>query len=202
MIKILEKKERALGTKLFIKGERCSSSKCAMVKRPYRPGQHNKKFRKISEYGRQLAEKQKIRFSYGLKEKEIKQYFVLANKSNEPTDIAFIKLLEKRLDNVVFRLGLAPSRRVARQLVSHGHIKVNKKKTTIPSFIVKLNDEIVLDVKKESPLIKDLDSRLKNYKMPLWFDFDKEKLIGKVLVEPKDIDIVFDLNLIINYYSR
>ncbi len=202
MIKILEKKERALGTRLFIKGERCSSPKCVMVKRPYRPGQHSKRFRKVSEYGRQLAEKQKIRFSYGLKEKETKQYFVLADKSSESTDVAFIKLLEKRLDNVVFRLGLAPSRRVARQLVSHGHIKVNKKKTTISSFIVKLNDEIMLDVKSESNFIKDLDNRLKNYKIPSWLDLDKEKLTGKVLTEPKDVDIVFDLNLVINYYSK
>jgi small subunit ribosomal protein S4 len=205
MHKILEKRERALGTKLFLKGERCSSAKCAAVKRPYRPGEHSKtkRFRKSSEYGRQLGEKQKIRFSYGLKEKELEKYFVLADKSGEPTDTALIELLESRLDNVVFRLGFVSSRRIARQLVSHGHIMVNNRRVTVPSISLKAADEV--SFRKESAdhsLLKDLAGRLKNYQTPVWLKLDKEKLVGEVLSKPKDVEMPFDLNLVVNYYSK
>lgn len=203
MSKILEKKERALGTRLFIKGERCASSKCAMVKKPYRPGQHSRRFRQISEYGRQLMEKQKVRIIYGLKEKELEKYFVLADQSKEPTDVALMKLLESRLDNVVFRLGLASSRRIARQLISHGHIHINGRKVTIPSMATRIGDKISFRPESvDHPFIKDLPNKLKNYEAPTWLRLDKEKMTGEVLGEPQDFDVSFDLNLVVNYYSK
>ena len=203
MPKILEKKERALGTRLFLKGERCASPKCAMVKKPYRPGQHNRRFRQISEYGRQLMEKQKVRFSYGLKEKELEKYFIRADKSSEPTDVALMKILESRLDNVVFRLGLALSRRIARQLISHGHIHINGRKNTISSMLVKTGDKISFRPESmEHPLVKDLPNKLENYEAPVWLGLDKEKMIGEVLADPQDFDISFNLGLVVNYYSK
>lgn len=203
MPKILEKKERALGARLFIKGERCASPKCAMVKKPYRPGQHNRRFRQISEYGRQLVEKQKVRFSYGLKEKELKKYFVLADKSSEPTDIALIKILESRLDNVVFRSGWASSRRISRQLISHGHVYVNGRKTTVPSRAIQVGDKISFRPESaDHPLIKVLLDKLKNYETPVWLALDKEKMIAEVIGAPEDLDFSFDLNLVVNFYSK
>lgn len=203
MPKILEKKERALGVRLFIKGERCASPKCAMVKKPYRPGQHNRRFRRISEYGRQLAEKQKVRFSYGLKEKELKKYFVLADKLSEPTDVALIKILESRLDNVIFRSGWASSRRISRQLISHGHIYVNGRKATVPSRAIEVGDKISFRPESMNhSLIKDLPNKLKNYETPTWLVLDKEKMTVEVIGEPEDLDFSFDLNLVVNYYSK
>ena len=116
-MRILEKRERALGARLFLKAERCNSGKCAAAKRPYKPGPHTKSFKKVSEFGKQLAEKQKVRFSYGLTEKQLRNYFVAANQSVDPTHEMMIRLLESRLDNTVFRSGLAGSRRIAKQLV-------------------------------------------------------------------------------------
>jgi len=202
-MKILEKKERALGTRLFVKGERCASPKCAMVKKPYRPGQHNRRFRQVSEYSRQLMEKQKVRFSYGLKEKEMKKYFIQADKSIEPTYVALIKILESRLDNVVFRLGWALSRRIARQLISHGHILINDRKVTISSIAIKTGDKISFRPEsKDHPLIKDLPEKLKNYEEPDWLKLDKEKMVGEIIVEPQSLDASFNFNLVVNYYSK
>jgi small subunit ribosomal protein S4 len=203
MRRILEKKERALGSRLFLKGERCASPKCASVRKPYRPGQHGKRFKKVSGYGKQLAEKQKVRFTYGLNEAELAKYFRLADRSSEPTAVSLTKLLESRLDNVVFQAGFASSRRIARQLVSHGHIQVNGRKVTIPSFSIRVGDRI--NFRPESadhPIARELANRWKNYEAPVWLVLDKEKLAAEVLSLPQDVQMPFDLNLVVNYYSK
>jgi len=138
-----EKLERRIGVKLFLKGERSYSPKAAMVKKPYPPGMHGgKKFRRISEYGNQLLKKQKIKYIYRLLEKQFKSYVKKASKSKEQTDDVLVKMLESRLDNTVFRMGLGQSRDQARQLVTHGHILVNSKKVNIPSYRIKKEDVI------------------------------------------------------------
>ena len=203
-MKILEKKERALGAKLFLKPERCNSPKCAVAKRPYKPGPHGKKrFRRISEFGKQLNEKQKVRFSYGLSEKQLEKYFVESNRSEEPTHEAMIKFLESRLDNAVFRSGFAGSRRVARQFVSHGHIMVNGRKVTIPSFSVKAGDRITIRPESaDQPDFSDLDDKFKNFEAPEWIKLDKEKKAALVESEPKGVEMPFDMDLVVNYYLK
>ncbi|MCL4406133.1 MAG: 30S ribosomal protein S4 [Patescibacteria group bacterium] len=201
--RILEKKERRLGAKLFLKADRCFSAKCAEVKKPYAPGQHGKGRRRQGEYGKQMAEKQKVRFTYGLTEAEMKKAFVMGEQSKEPTDVALVKNLESRLDNIVFRLGFAPSRRVASQLVGHGHIAVNGRKVTIPSMRLRPGDKIAF--RKESadhPIAKEAGNRLKQYEPPTWLKLDKEKMIGEMVAQPKDIDMPFDLELVVNFYSK
>ncbi|MDD5098937.1 MAG: 30S ribosomal protein S4 [Candidatus Colwellbacteria bacterium] len=202
-MKILEKRERALGAKLFLKAERCSSGKCAAVKRPYKPGPHTKSFRKVSEYGKQLSEKQKVRFSYILTESQMRKYFKKADTSLEPTHEAFIKEIESRLDNFVFRSGFVGSRRIARQLVSHGHILLNGRKTTTPSIDVKVGDRI--SIRPESvdhPVLKEMEARFKNFEPPAWIKLDKEKKTAEMTSKPKDIDMPFDMDLVVNYYLR
>jgi len=200
------KKCRRTGQKLFLKGERCFSPKCAMVRRPYIPGIHGRSLRRrISEYGRQLIEKQKIRFTYGISEKQLKNYFkeIINQKGNK--EELFVKKLESRLDNVVFRLGWASSRKSARQLVSHGHILVNGKKVDIPSFQVKKGDVIKIKEKsKQKKPFKDLSTLLKKYEPPRWLSLDKKKLEGKVKGEPtiEDMGKISELNMVIEYYSR
>jgi small subunit ribosomal protein S4 len=201
--RILEKVERRLGAKLFLKADRCFSAKCAEVKKPYAPGAHGKRRKRQSEYGKQIAEKQKIRFTYGLTEAEMKRSFVNGEKSKEPTDIALVKVLESRLDNIVFRLGLAPSRRMASQLVGHGHITVNGRKATISSMRLRPGDKVAF--RKESadhPIAKDAVNRLKQYEPPTWLKLDKEKLEGEVVSAPKDVDVPFNLELVVNFYSK
>ncbi|MEK7194027.1 MAG: 30S ribosomal protein S4 [Patescibacteria group bacterium] len=204
LLKAKEKKERALGIKLFLKAERCSSPKCAMIRRPYRPGMHGKKRRRaLSEYGQQLLEKQKIRLSYGLRETQLRQIFKKALQKTSGVGEAVIKVLEKRLDNVIYRLGLAPSRITARQYVSHGHFLVNGKKVAAPSFQVKVGD--VVSIKPESKnllIFKDLPTTIKKYNPPDWLEVDKEKLEGKVKSLPHTEDIAFDINSVVDYYSR
>lgn len=205
MLKSTEKKERSLGMKLFLKGERCNSPKCAMIRRPYRPGAHGKARRRApSEYGQQLLEKQRIRVSYGLKEAQMRSIFKSAlSKTGAAVGEIIIKSLERRLDNVIFRLGFSSSRVVARQLISHGHFLVNARKTTIPSFQVKSKDIISIKPSSKNLLIfKDLPNIIKKYEAPDWLAIDKEKLEGTVVSLPKDIEIPFDINLVVDYYSR
>ncbi len=199
------KKCRRAKQKLFLKGERCFTSKCAMVKKPYPPGMHGKRRRNISEYGAQLAEKQKICRIYGIREKQSKRYFREASKERGVIGDNLLKKLEMRLDNVVFRLGIATSRRKARQLVNHGHILVNNRKVDIPSFQVKLKDSI--EIKKSSigsALFKNLETKLKKYKTPSWLSSDKSKTKAKVISQPKQEDIIIpvDIKMIVEYYSR
>lgn len=203
MQRILEKKERALGVKLFLKAERCASGKCASVKRPYKPGPHTKSFRKVSEFGKQLSEKQKVRFSYLLTEKQMRAYFEEANRSKEPTREAFMRLLESRLDNFIFRAGLVGSRRVAKQVIGHGHIMLNGRKATIPSISVKPGYRI--SIRPESvdhPVFKELDARFKNFEAPTWIKLDKEKKVADVASYPKGVDMSFDMDQVVNYYLK
>jgi len=203
MKKILEKKERALGAKLFLKAERCASPKCAFTRRAYRPGMHGKTRKALSEYGRQLLEKQKLKISYGLNERQIKKIFEKALKKSTDIKNFIIQELETRLDNVVFKLGLAPSRRVARQLISHGHFLVNGEKVSIPSFKVGVGSLIsIRPQSKNLSNFKDLSAALKSYQPPAWLDLDKEKMEGRVLALPETSESAFDISPVIDYYSK
>lgn len=204
MKKSAEKQERALGMKLFLKGERCSSPKCAMVRRPNRPGIHGSKRRRaISEYGEQLLEKQRIRVNYGLREAQLAKIVKNSLKKTGAISETIINELERQLSNVVFRLGLASSRVIARQLINHGHFLVNGKKVTSPSYFVKAGDMISIKPSSQNLLIfKDLLIKIKKYEPPEWLSLDREKLEGKVISLPKNIEIPFDINLVVDYYSK
>jgi len=201
------KKCRRVGQKLFLKGERCFSQKCAMIRKPYIPGLHGKSRRRkgISEYGQQLIEKQKVRYVYGVSERQFKNYFkeIVGQKGNK--EELLVNKLESRLDNVVFRLGWARSRALARQIVGHGHILVNQRKVDIPSYSVKKGDVIQIKEKdKKLALFEDLKLTLKKYEAPSWLSLDKQKLTGKIIGQPKIADIgkVGEIGMIIEYYSR
>ncbi len=200
---------RRLGTKLFLKGERCLTAKCAMVKRPYPPGLKGKRRKPpLSEYGKQLREKQKLRHIYNLEERQFKNYVeeILAKRGKvKDAAEALIKILESRLDNVVFRLGFAVSRRQARQLVSHGHILVNERKIDIPSYLVQKGDCIkVKPTKAKKILFKRLKQTLARQKIPSWLQLDLEKLEGKVIGEPslKEAGVPVEISTIFEFYSR
>lgn len=199
-----EKKERALGVRLFLKGERCNSPKCAMVRRPTRPGMHGGKRRRApSEYGQQLLEKQKIRISYGLREAQLFKLVKEAMKQKTSVGDFIVKYLERQLANVVFRLGLVSSRIIAGQLITHGHFFVNGKKVTIPSYSVKPGEIISINPNSQKLLIfNDLATKIKKYEPPEWLSLDKQKLEGKVKSLPQNVEIPFDINLVVDYYSK
>ncbi len=200
---------RRLGTKLFLKGERCFSSKCALVKRPYPPGAKAKRVRRsFSEYGMELKEKQKLKNLYQLREKTLKRYVTEAlaqkEKGGNPVVLLF-KKLESRLDNVVFRLGFAPSRSQARQMVSHGFFLVDKKPINVPSFLVKLGQEVSLKPNlAKTPPFQNIKNVLKKQKVPKWLKLDIDKLSGKVIGEPtlEEINAPVETLAIFEYYSR
>lgn len=206
LIAAKEKKERALGVKLFLKAYRCNSTKCAMIKKPYRPGAHGKSTRRrgtMSELGMQWRENQKIKLTYGLNDSQMLNLVKDALRNPEATGDKMIELLESRLDNAVYRLGFAPSRIVARQLINHGHIVVNGRKTTSPSYKVKAGD--VITIRKQSVNLKalaELPALLKKYEPPLWLVLEPDKLEGKIVSAPKNIEVPFDLNLVVDYYSK
>ena len=195
---------RREGCKLFLKGERCTSKKCAMERRPNVPGVHGATRKKVTEYSLQLREKQKVKKAYGLLEKQFRNYYELANNSR--TGIVgenMLSLLERRLDNVVYRMGIGASRKESRQIVNHGHITVNGKAVNIPSYLVKVDDVIAIkENKKELPMFKEL----KDVKviMPKWLEFNSEKLTGKINALPQrdDIDLNIREHLIIELYSK
>lgn len=201
MQRITEKKERALGTRLFLKAFRCNSPKCALVRRPSKPGVHGGKkrgHRAISEFGRQLQEKQKVQISYGINNRQMRQLF----RGKKETE-KILESLEKRLDNVLFRLGLADSRVIARQLIGHGHILVKNKKVSIPSYRVEIGEEVGLDADSRKLKIFDsLELKLKKFEPPKWLKLDKEKLTGELIDKPQETNLPFDLNLVAEYYSR
>jgi len=204
MNKSKEKLERALGVKLFLKGERCNSPKCAMVRRPTRPGMHGaKRKRALSEYGSQLLEKQRIKANYGLREAQLAKIVKSAIKKTGSVNDIIISELERQLSNAVFRLGLASSRMVARQLVSHGHILVNGKNISASSYAVKPNDAISIKPSSQKLLLfNDLSNKLKKYDSPVWLALDKDKLEGKALSLPQDVEMPFDIGLVVDYYSK
>lgn len=199
-----EKKERSLGVKLFLKAERCLSPKCATVRRPTKPGIHGRRrHAPLSEFGEQLKEKQKFQWSYGLKEAQIKRLFKDALKNPAVTGDIFLSLLERRLDNAVYRLGFGKSRSIGRQLVSHGHILVNGRRVTIPSYRVKIGDIISIRAQSRNiGLFKEISLDLKKYEPPGWLNLDQEKLEGTVAAEPRNFDTSFDVNLVVDYYSK
>jgi len=199
---------RREGKKLFLKGERCSTSKCALVKRKYPPGMHGPKgYPRLSDYGRQLRAKQQLRKSYGISEKQLVNYYTKAKSMKGNTEEIFLSLLEKRLDNVVFRAGFANSRKKARQLIGHGNILVNSRRVDIPSYLVKVGDEIKPKPKKN--ILQQVEEQLtqnqgnKNL-IPSWVSLDFKKAEIKVLKEvfSEDLPQEFEIEMIIGYYSR
>lgn len=194
---------RREGQKLFLKGERCYSSKCAIERRNYAPGQHGQARKKQSEYGIQLREKQKAKRFYGMQETQFRNLFDKAAKKPGMTGENLLILLESRLDNVVFRLGFASSRKEARQLVTHGHFTVNGKKADIPSMEVKAGDVIKVKEKSQSsPKFKEVKEM--SITVPSWLSVDVEKLEGKVITLPRreDIDTPIAEHLIVELYSK
>ncbi len=205
-MKVLEKTERRLGEKLFIKGDRCSGPKCALVRKAYPPGLHGKTRRRASsEYGQLMKEKQKLRYLYGLDDGEIASYSKKAVEQSGLYSTVLLNMLERRLDNVVFRLGFAPSRRSARQAVGHRHIAVNGKTLNIPSYQVRKGEVITIkDRIASSVLFSGLDVRLKNYEPPKWLILDKNKKSGTVagMPELEQGEIIVEVMKIKEFYSR
>ncbi len=196
---------RREGVKLYLKGDKCFSDKCPIDRRNYGPGQHGQRRRKVSEYGLQLREKQKLRRTYGLLEKQFHGYYVKANRQQGVTGENLLILLERRLDNVAYRLGLAASRSEARQLVRHGHFTVNGRKVNIPSYLVRDGESIgVREKSKDSPRIKELIERAKESTRPEWLEYDAEQVTGRVLSIPtrEQIEAPIQEHLIVELYSR
>ena len=197
---------RREGVKLYLKGERCYSPKCAMERRPYPPGQHGqKRARRPSDYAVRLREKQKLRRIYGISERQFRNLFEEASKKKGVTGSVFLGLLESRLDNVVYRLGFAVSRRQARQLVRHGHITVNGRRVDLPSYRVRPGDEIAVAEKSRNlELIRQNLEAMKGRKVGPWLSLDLEGMKGKFLRLPDREDLALPVNeqLVIEFYSR
>ncbi|HOF99632.1 MAG: 30S ribosomal protein S4 [Firmicutes bacterium ADurb.Bin248] len=197
---------RREGAKLFLKGDRCYSAKCAVIKRNTPPGQHGQaRQRKPKEYGTQLREKQKVRRAYGVGEKQFRKYYDMASNMRGVTGENMLSLLERRLDNVVYRLGFAPSRPMARQLVTHGHIRVDGAKIDIASYLVKAGQVVTIrERSRDIPYIKDLREQGSSKPVSKWLELDAENLAGKVVALPArdDIDLTIEEHLIVEYYSR
>ncbi|HQD76676.1 MAG TPA: 30S ribosomal protein S4 [Bacillota bacterium] len=196
---------RREGLKLYLKGDRCYTPRCAVERRPYAPGQHGQGRKKVSEYGLQLREKQKTRRMYGILEGQFRRYFEKAERQPGVTGENLLRLLERRLDNVVYRLGLGSSRAEARQLVRHGHFTVNGRKVNIPSYLLRAGDVIaVRDKSKESPRIKELMERAADRTPPAWLEYDADKAEGRVIALPlrEQIDAPVQEHLIVELYSR
>ncbi|MBQ7320565.1 MAG: 30S ribosomal protein S4 [Clostridia bacterium] len=196
---------RREGTKLFLKGDRCTSGKCALDRRNTAPGQHGAANKKMKEYGVQFREKQKTRRYYGVLEKQFVNYYEEAERTQGMTGENLLKLLERRLDNVVYRMGMAESRNEARQLVLHEHFSVNGKKVNVPSIIVRVGDVVkVMDNFRNSPKCKALAEAMPAKIAPKWLETDKENLSAKVVAMPErdDIDFPFNEQLIVELYSK
>lgn len=194
---------RREGLKLFLKGDRCFTDKCAVARRGYAPGQHGQSRKKMSNYGVQLREKQKARRIYGVLEGQFRTYYKKAENLRGITGENLLKLLEMRLDNVVYRIGFGNSRAEARQLVTHGHFLVNGKKVDIASYKLSVNDEIT--VKEKSRGSEKFKTFAENPKtLPAWLEADMENLKAKVVAEPAraDIDVPVNETLIVEYYSK
>lgn len=198
---------RREGKKLFLRGERCYSPKCAIVKRKYPPGQHGPKgFPRTSEYGQQLREKQRLKKIYGILERQLKNYFDKAKKSVGNTEFQLFRLLETRLDSVIFNAGFLSSRNACKQLIGHGHVRVNGKKLDIPSYAVKIDDEI--SIKESSKIRKNIQENLatnKGKKRELtWFTIDAKNATIKIVKYPDDEELPQDIDtrLIVEFYSR
>jgi small subunit ribosomal protein S4 len=196
---------RREGVKLFLKGERCYTDKCALERRSYAPGQHGQRRTKVSEYGSQLREKQKVRRIYGVLETQFRRYFAMAERLRGVTGENLLVLLERRLDNMVYRMGMAPSRKAARQLVLHAHFTVAGKSVNIPSYLCKPGEVIaVAAASREVPAIKsNLELQAKKG-FPSWLEVDAEKMIGTVKQLPTKDEIALPVKeqLIVELYSK
>jgi len=194
--------------KLYLKGERCFSPKCALEHRAFPPGQHGNSRqwrRKESDYATQLREKQRARRIYGVLERQFRRYFVEAERRPGLTGENLLSVLERRLDNVVFRMGLADSRPQARQLVQHGHVQLNGRKTNIPSALVNSGDEIALtEHAGRTTYFKDRAEAVQGHTPPEWLSLDAQRMVAKVLEVPSraQIDVSLEEQLIVEYYSR
>src|SRR3989344_6593363 len=201
---------RRAGEKLFLKEERCYTQKCPVARKPYPPGFHKSDFRRpkraMSEYGRQLREKQKMKFLYLLRERQFENYIEEALKGKGANIVSRLaEILELRLDNAVYRLGFAKARGNARQMVNHGHIAINGRKINIPSYRLKVNDKISIRTQSANrKIFHDLDIHFKKYNPPSWLEMDKIKKEGKVVAKPQaqDVENKADLSAIIGFYSR
>ncbi len=196
---------RREGAKLFLKGDRCFTDKCAIMKRHTPPGMHGQGRRKQSEYGIQLREKQKVRRAYGVLESQFRKYYDMATNMKGVTGENMLSLLERRLDNVAYRLNFGESRPMARQMVLHGHVYVNGKKVDIPSYLVKEGDVVsIRERSKELEYFKTLREEGAGRMIPKWLELDADKLTGKVVALPQrdDIDLTIEEHLIVEYYSR
>ncbi|MBO4262441.1 MAG: 30S ribosomal protein S4 [Clostridia bacterium] len=196
---------RREGGKLFLKGDKCYKATCPFERRPVAPGQHGADRKKVSEYGLQLREKQKTKRIYGVLEGQFREYYEKADRMKGITGENMLSLLERRLDNVVYRMGIASSRSQARQLVTHAHFTVNGRPVDIASYQVKAGDVVaVKETKQDSPYFKEIKETAKSGKMPKWLDFDNEKLEGKILALPtrEDIDSQINEQMIVELYSK
>jgi len=196
---------RREGMKLFLKGAKCYTKKCPFERRPTPPGQHGVRRRKMSGYGIQLREKQKIRRVYSVHERQFKRYFETAESRSGVTGENLLRLLETRLDNVVYRMGFATSRAQARQLVTHGHFSVNGRPTNIPSFHVQEGDRVeVRAASRRQPLFKSMAETMRGAQRPDWLTVDPDKLTGSVTTLPRRDQMPLELNeqLVVEYYSR
>lgn len=198
---------RYLGEKLMLKGEKCFTPKCPLEKKNSSPGEHSlsRRRRRITERGLQLREKQKVRFSYGIFERQFRRFFQEAQRARGITGENLLILLERRLDNVVYRLGFASSRAQARQIVRHGHILVNGHKLDIPTYLVRPGDVITWrESSTKTEYYKQLSGKIKGKTIPGWLSLDEENVVGKVLTSPTkdDLDAKFDAKVIVEYYSR
>lgn len=196
---------RREGEKIFLKGDRCFTEKCGFERRKYPPGMHGQKRTKLSDYGVQLREKQKVRNTYGMLERQFRRYFGLAEKTKGATGEVLLQFLERRLDNVVFRLGFAANRRQARQLVGHGFFLVNGKKAAIPSFFVKKNDVIeVAEKGKKHQMIVDNLSKAMHRGKPEWLEVNADAMKGRILDLPsrEQIQTPCHEQLIVELYSK
>ncbi|MEZ4650182.1 MAG: 30S ribosomal protein S4 [Candidatus Eisenbacteria bacterium] len=197
---------RREGIRLYLKGDRCYSDKCAIERRSYPPGEHGQSRRsKVSPYGQQLREKQKARRIYGVMERQFRNYFKKASKKQGVTGEILLQLLETRLDNLVYRLGIAPSRNAARQLVKHGHVVVNGRRADIPSYHVRPGDTIsVRENSKKLDYIKDAVANRRRTEMQGWLSFDEKDMSGVLLQVPsrEDIPVPVQEQLIVELYSK
>ncbi len=191
--------------KLFLKGSKCPTEKCPISRREYAPGQHGKMRKKESNYGIQLREKQKVKRIYGVLEKQFRHYFRMAEKSKGVTGLTLLRLLERRLDNIVFRMNFASSRSEGRQLVQHGFVYVNSRRVDIPAFNAKIGDEVSIRVKeKQAKQLADRFEGLKDRMIPKWLVVDQKTMKAKVADEPSKDDIGFPIQeqLIVELYSK
>ena len=196
---------RREGIKLFLKGTRCNGEKCAITRRDFAPGQHGQARKKESNYGTQLREKQKVKRIYGVLERQFKHYFRMAERSKGVTGLTLLQLLERRLDNVIFRMNFASSRSEARQLVQHGRVSVNGKRVDIPAYVVKTGQEVSIKVKE--PVQKRLAETfeaLKDRAIPKWLEVDSKNFKCKVTAMPTKEDVGFPIQeqLIVELYSK